>query len=81
MLATRDYLTVKLWDIRQGMNNYEFPATATGLKTSNPLMTIQVCDYLERNLFNLYEDESFYDKFFLDVSPCGKYLLTGAYNR
>lgn len=30
---------------------------------------------------NLYEDEAFYEKFFLDVSPCGKYLLTGAYNR
>jgi hypothetical protein len=30
---------------------------------------------------NLYEDDSFYDKFFLDVSPCGRFMMTGAYNR
>jgi serine/threonine-protein phosphatase 2A regulatory subunit B len=40
-----------------------------------------VCDYLEKNLVNLYEEDSIYDKFFLDVSPCNNYLLTGAYNK
>jgi hypothetical protein len=29
----------------------------------------------------VYEDDSIYDKFFLDVSPCSNYLLTGSYNK
>lgn len=36
---------------------------------------------MEKNLVNLYEEDSIYDKFFLDVSPCSSYLLTGAYNK
>lgn len=40
-----------------------------------------MCDYLEKNLVNLYEEDSIYDKFFLDVSPCNNYLLTGGYNK
>lgn len=30
---------------------------------------------------NLYEEDSIYDKFFMDASPCGSYVLTGAYNK
>ena len=30
---------------------------------------------------NLYEEDSIYDKFFLDVSPCNGYVVTGAYNK
>jgi hypothetical protein len=40
-----------------------------------------VCDYLDKNLVNLYEEDSIYDKFFLDVSPCNGYILTGSYNK
>jgi hypothetical protein len=29
----------------------------------------------------LYEDDSIYDRFFLDMSPCGNYFMTGAYNK
>ena len=66
IVATRDYLSVKLWDIRN-------PGTH--------LSNIAVCDYLEKNLCNLYEEDSIYDKFFLDVSPCNNYVMTGAYNK
>lgn len=67
LIATRDYLSVKIWDIK-----------GTSRK---PMTSISVCDYLEKNLVNLYEDDSIYDKFFMDVSPCGNYMLTGAYNK
>ena len=46
-----------------------------------PLASIAVCDYLEKNLLSLYEEDFIYDKFFLDVSPCSGYVVTGAYNR
>ena len=66
-IVTRDYLSVKVWDIR----------TTSG----QPQHSMQVCDYLEKNLCNLYEEDSIYDKFFCDVSPDNNYLLTGSYNR
>ena len=40
-----------------------------------------MCDYLEKNLVNLYEEDSIYDKFFLDVSPCNNHIVTGGYNK
>jgi serine/threonine-protein phosphatase 2A regulatory subunit B len=64
---SRDYLGLKLWDLR-----------ATSHK---PTAGYYVCDYLEKNLCNLYEEDSIYDKFFMDMSPCGKYALTGNYNK
>ena len=67
MVATRDYLSVKLWDIRG--------------TSQAPLTSIAVCDYLEKNLCNLYEEDSIYDKFFLDISPCNNFIMTGAYNK
>lgn len=67
IIASRDYLSVKLWDIR---------STST-----KPYLTMHVCDYLEKSLVSLYEDDSIYDRFFLDISPCNKYFLTGSYNK
>ena len=60
LVATRDYLTVKLWDIRGA--------------EQKPLTSLAVCDYLEKNLCNLYEEDSIYDKFFLDISPCNNFI-------
>ena len=45
------------------------------------MISIQVCDYLDKNLASLYEDDSIYDRFFLDVSPCNNYAVTWAYNK
>lgn len=36
---------------------------------------------MEKNLLSLYEEDFIYDKFFLDISPCSNYLVTGAYNK
>jgi serine/threonine-protein phosphatase 2A regulatory subunit B len=65
-IVSRDYLSVKLWDVRS---------------QRMPLASIAICDYLEKNLLSLYEEDYIYDKFFLDVSPCSGYVVTGAYNR
>ena len=40
-----------------------------------------MCDYVEKNLLSLYEEDYIYDKFFMDISPCNNYILTGAYNK
>lgn len=63
--CTRDYLTVKIWDIR---NN------------AKPVKSIQITDYVEKKLCDLYENESVFDKFEVNASPCGNYVLTGSYN-
>ena len=55
-VATRDYLSIKLWDIR-------------GTSSQKPYLSLYTCDYLEKSLVSLYEDDSIYDRFFLDVSP------------
>lgn len=44
-IVSRDYLTVKLWDIRH----------ATGVQSSKPVHSAQVTEYMEKNLAKLYE--------------------------
>lgn len=68
-LASRDYLWLRTWDVRySGTSNQHLNA-------------YYVCDFVDKNLCNLYEDDSIYDKFFMDLSPCNNYFLTGNYNR
>jgi len=66
-IVSRDYLSVKLWDLR-----------GTG---DLPLYSAQVTDYMERNLQNLHEQDSLDDEFFMNVSPDGRHLVTGGYNK
>jgi uncharacterized protein YuzE len=40
-----------------------------------------VTEYAEKNLVNLMDSESLDDRFFLEVSPDGKHMATGAYNK
>ena len=63
-------MSVKLWDLRSA-SSYN----------SKPLYSAQVTDYMERHLPQLLENENLEDQFFLDVSPDGKHLATGGYNR
>lgn len=44
------------------------------------MRTIQVCDYIEKKLCDLYDSEHIFDKFELKCSPCSKYMFTGSYN-
>jgi serine/threonine-protein phosphatase 2A regulatory subunit B len=63
-VVCRDFISLKIWDIRN-------PA--------KPLRSIPITDYMDKKLCELYEAESFFDKFNISQSPCGKYALTGAY--
>jgi serine/threonine-protein phosphatase 2A regulatory subunit B len=64
-MFSRDYISVHLWDIRN---------------TKLPFRTFNVTDYLEKKLCEVYESETIFDKFDLQVSPDSTQILTGAYN-
>ena len=64
-LFSRDYIAVHLWDIRN---------------TKQPVKTFNVTDYLEKKLCEVYESETIFDKFDLQISPDSTHVLTGAYN-
>ncbi len=58
-------MAVHIWDVR---NN------------KAPVRSFHVTDYLEKNLCEVYENETIFDKFDLQVSPDSTQILTGAYN-
>lgn len=64
-ILSRDYLTLKLWDIN--MDN-------------QPVKTIHVHDYLKSKLCDLYENDFIFDKFECTFSGDGSYALTGSYH-
>ena len=64
-LATRDCLTVKLWDI---------------CNPKKPVSQIMLNDGLKSKLCEMVENESIYDKFTMCPSSDGRSLLTGSYN-
>lgn len=64
-LLTRDYLTVKVWDL-----NME----------SGPVETYPVHDYLRSKLCQLYENDSIFDKFECGWSGDDKHIVTGSYH-
>jgi len=64
-IISRDYLTLKLWDI-----NME----------SKPVKSIPIHDYLRSKLCDLYENDCIFDKFECTMSGDGNYLLTGSYH-
>ena len=64
-LFSRDYITVKAWDIR---------------KNRTPVTNLRLCSYLERKLCDLYESENIFDKFELCSSPDSQFMMTGTYS-
>lgn len=63
--ASRDYLTVKIWDIN--MN-------------SKPLKVIPVHDNLNDKLSDTYENDAIFDKFEVGFARDSKTVMTGSYN-
>jgi len=63
-ILCRDYLTLKLWDVRQ---------------ESHPVQVIPIHGYLENKLGELYQNECIFDKFECAVSHNG-HLVTGTYD-
>ncbi len=64
-IFSRDYVAVHIWDLR---NN------------KAPYRSFNVTDYLEKKLCEVYESETIFDKFDLQISPDSTQVLTGAYN-
>jgi serine/threonine-protein phosphatase 2A regulatory subunit B len=54
-----------LWDVRN---------------TKSPVKTYNVTDYLEKKLCEVYESETIFDKFDMNLSPDSNLIVTGAYN-
>ncbi|KAJ4797319.1 Serine/threonine-protein phosphatase 2A 55 kDa regulatory subunit B [Rhynchospora pubera] len=64
-ILSRDYMTLKLWDIN--MN-------------SGPVATFPVHEYLRPKLCDLYENDSIFDKFECCQSGDGSRVATGSYS-
>ncbi|XP_052175966.1 serine/threonine protein phosphatase 2A 55 kDa regulatory subunit B beta isoform-like isoform X2 [Diospyros lotus] len=62
-LLSRDYMTLKLWDINMD---------------SGPVATFQVHEYLRPKLCDLYENDSIFDKFECCLSGDGQRVATGS---
>jgi len=64
-ILSRDYLTVKIWDVK--MEN-------------RPVKTIPIHEHLRPRLCDTYENDSIFDKFEVVFSGDGKNVMTGSYN-
>ncbi|KAG0499870.1 hypothetical protein HPP92_004561 [Vanilla planifolia] len=64
-ILSRDYMTLKLWDINMD---------------SGPVATFQVHEYLRPKLCDLYENDSIFDKFECCLSGDGLRIATGSYS-
>ncbi|XVE70943.1 hypothetical protein DITRI_Ditri10aG0110200 [Diplodiscus trichospermus] len=64
-ILSRDYMTLKLWDINMD---------------SGPVATFQVHEYLRPKLCDLYESDSIFDKFECSLSGDGRQVATGSYS-
>ncbi|KAL6899590.1 hypothetical protein ACP4OV_006248 [Aristida adscensionis] len=63
-LLTRDYLNLKLWDLRV---------------ESSPVATYKVHEFLRPKLSELYTDDYIFDRFNCCASKDGSYFATGSY--
>lgn len=64
-ILTRDFMTLKLWDVRQ---------------ESKPVCSIAIHDHLRAKLCELYENDGIFDKFECNFSPDGTRVITGSYD-
>lgn len=64
-ILSRDYMTLKLWDIN---------------KESTPVATYNVHEQLRARLCDLYENDSIFDKFDCCMNGSGDGIATGSYN-
>ncbi|XP_016444925.2 serine/threonine protein phosphatase 2A 55 kDa regulatory subunit B beta isoform isoform X3 [Nicotiana tabacum] len=64
-ILSRDYMTLKLWDINMD---------------SGPVSTFQVHEYLRPKLCDLYENDSIFDKFECCLSGDSLRVATGSYS-
>eukprot|EP00850_Spirogloea_muscicola_P021755 SM000260S09951 [mRNA] locus=s260:45169:49800:- [translate_table: standard] len=65
-ILARDYMTMKLWDLR---------------KERHPVATFKVHEHLRAKLCDLYENDCIFDKFECCLSGDGQRTATGSYRR
>lgn len=62
LIASRDYIYTKLWDIRKGANGSNSHSMIVDtVDSAAPLYSAQVTDYLSSNLSNLLSNDSLDD--------------------
>lgn len=64
-ILARDYMTLKLWDVRM---------------ETKPVVTRAVHEPLKERFCDLYENDSIFDKFDCCMSGDGQYMCTGSYS-
>lgn len=64
-ILTRDFMSLKLWDVRQ---------------ESKPVSSIAIHDHLRAKLCELYENDGIFDKFECSFSKDGSRVITGSYD-
>lgn len=64
-LVTRDFLTVKVWDV---------------CNTKKPVSSVMVQEGLKGKLCEMFENDCIFDKFAVSASPDGNTFFTGNYN-
>lgn len=64
-IIARDYLTIKIWDVR---------------KKTEPIEVINFLEYLKPDIKQLCENDSIYDKFEVSSNHAGNIISTGTYN-
>ncbi|KAK7208512.1 WD40-repeat-containing domain protein [Myxozyma melibiosi] len=64
-IVSRDYLTVKIWDVAM---------------ERQPIKTINIHEHLRPRLCDTYDNDSIFDKFEVVLSGDGKSVVTGSYN-
>ncbi|KAF8467788.1 protein phosphatase PP2A regulatory subunit B [Kalaharituber pfeilii] len=64
-ILSRDYLTVKIWDVAM---------------ERTPVKTIPIHEHLRPRLCDTYENDSIFDKFEVVFSGDAKHVMTGSYN-
>jgi serine/threonine-protein phosphatase 2A regulatory subunit B len=82
-MVSRDYLSVKVWDLRMETKPIESYAVSF---SNDPLMyrllmkSIQVHEYLRSKLCSLYESDCIFDKFECCWNGNDSAIMTGSYN-
>ena len=64
-LVSRDYMTVKIWDLKM---------------ERAPISTMKVHEHLRSKLGDLYESNCIFDKFDCCLGPNGDHVATGSYS-
>ena len=64
-IVARDYMSLKLWDIRS---------------EARPVHTFRIHDQLKSKLCDLYENDCIFDKFECSVGGDGDHFMTGSYH-